>query len=233
MLNKAVSINDDARLAADTVAPHARRGKRNGRRCVVTGETGPRERMIRFVLDPDGAVAPDLAETLPGRGAWVRARRRDVEKAAGGGALKRAFRADVRTNGLAELVEARLRARALSALGLARRGGALVLGFDKVEALLKEGAAALLASASDAAADGARKLERLAGGVPVVRVFTSEEISAALGREGLRHVAFRARGDAANRMRDVLRYAHFNAPPAENHEGPAVAGTESGSAGPH
>ena len=39
------------------------------RRCIATGESGATERLIRFVLGPDGQVAPDLAAKLPGRGA--------------------------------------------------------------------------------------------------------------------------------------------------------------------
>ena len=38
------------------------------RRCVVTRARLPKERMIRFVIGPDRAVVPDLAERLPGRG---------------------------------------------------------------------------------------------------------------------------------------------------------------------
>ena len=38
--------------------------------------------LIRFVAGPDGAVAPDLARKLPGRGLWVAANREAVETAA-------------------------------------------------------------------------------------------------------------------------------------------------------
>ena len=45
------------------------------RRCVATGESGPTEGMIRFVIDPEDRVTPDLAGKLPGRGVWIGARR--------------------------------------------------------------------------------------------------------------------------------------------------------------
>ena len=38
------------------------------RTCIATGETGAPERMIRFVVGPEGDVVPDLARRLPGRG---------------------------------------------------------------------------------------------------------------------------------------------------------------------
>jgi len=43
------------------------------RHCIATGQSVPPENLIRFVAGPDGALVPDLAEKLPGRGAWVTA----------------------------------------------------------------------------------------------------------------------------------------------------------------
>ena len=38
------------------------------RRCIATGKSGPRRSLLRFVVDPDGEVVPDVADRLPGRG---------------------------------------------------------------------------------------------------------------------------------------------------------------------
>lgn len=43
------------------------------RQCIATGQSVPPENLIRFVAGPDGALVPDLAEKLPGRGAWLTA----------------------------------------------------------------------------------------------------------------------------------------------------------------
>ena len=43
------------------------------RRCIVTRERLPKERMIRFVVGPDRQSVPDLAARLPGRGIWLSA----------------------------------------------------------------------------------------------------------------------------------------------------------------
>ena len=49
------------------------------RRCVVTRERLPKERMFRFVVSPDRALIPDLAGKLPGRGIWLSASRDVIE----------------------------------------------------------------------------------------------------------------------------------------------------------
>ena len=44
------------------------------RRCIVTRERLPKERMIRFVVGPDGAIVPDLAATAARAGNVVERR---------------------------------------------------------------------------------------------------------------------------------------------------------------
>ena len=50
------------------------------RTCIATGEEAAPERMIRFVVGPEGDAVPDLARRLPGRGMWVRAERAALER---------------------------------------------------------------------------------------------------------------------------------------------------------
>ena len=62
------------------------------RRCVLTRERLPKERMIRFVVGPDRQIVPDLAAKLPGRGIWLSASRDVLETARRArGGLARAF----------------------------------------------------------------------------------------------------------------------------------------------
>jgi len=198
--------------------------KSRERKCIVTGAVVPSEALIRFVVDPDGCVTPDLGEKLPGRGAWVSSTRALIETAASGGAFKRAFQSDVKAGyDLAATVEQRLRARALSALGLARRAGSIVTGFDQVGAVLREKKAAVLLTASDAADGGALKLARLGRDIPVIRSFAVEELSGALGREGIRHTALKERAETARFKRDILRFHRFA---TVNHETGGNEGNE-------
>src|SRR5688572_28287475 len=185
------------------------------RRDIVSGEVMGEARLIRFVAGPDGAVVPDLARKLPGRGLWVAADRASVETAAKKGLFARAAKSRVTAQGdLADQVERLLRARLLSALGLARKAGELTSGFEKVAAAVQSGKAAWLIEASNGAADGRRKLlalvrrqERPPG---LFGVFSAEELGLALGLENVIHTAFLA-GRAAERWtEDVRRFSGFS-----------------------
>ena len=108
------------------------------RRCILTGESAPRSGLIRLALGPDGAVAADWSERLPGRGAWISADRAlfdGVAGASGGkggrlrGALARAFKTNsfALPDDLADRIASGLTQRLLNRLGLEKRAGTLIL----------------------------------------------------------------------------------------------------------
>jgi predicted RNA-binding protein YlxR (DUF448 family)/ribosomal protein L30E len=180
------------------------------RRCLVTRQVLPRERLLRFVVDPEGCVRPDPDARLPGRGMWLSAERNVVNKAVARNLFARAARAPARVEvDLAEQIERLLARRALDTLGLARRAGQVAVGFEQVRLSLRAGTAAVLVTATDAAADGRRKLRGLAPQLPLITAFTSTELGAALGRESLMHVAVAPGGLAQRLLRDVERLAGF------------------------
>jgi predicted RNA-binding protein YlxR (DUF448 family) len=189
------------------------------RRCLVTREVKGQDQMIRFVLDPSDQVVPDLDGRLPGRGMWLSADRNVLNKAVAANLFARAARAPARVEAdLAGQVERLLVSRALDCLGLARRAGQVTMGFEQVRACLRSSAAGVLIAASDSSPDGRGKLRRLAGDLPVITAFSKAELGAALGREGLVHVAV-APGRLAQRLLwYVRRLAGFRssvlAPPA-------------------
>ena len=84
--------------ALDAVLDDGERDAASGpeRRCIVTGQVLPKDRLIRFVAGPDGVVVPDLAAVLPGRGLWLLADRASVEKAVLKGHFAKAARAQVK-----------------------------------------------------------------------------------------------------------------------------------------
>lgn len=169
---------------------------------------------MRFVVSPDGMVAPDFSGKLPGRGAWVGASRAAVETAAAKGAFARSFKTGVRApDDLADRVEAGLAKAALSALGLARKSGDAVLGFEKVRAALKSGGVGALVCAAEAGEDGRAKLARLAAkgerGAALIDLFSGSELSAALGRDGLVHVAVKSGPASARLLREARRLEGF------------------------
>lgn len=165
-------------------------GTATGRRCIVSGEVVPRSQLIRFVVGPENKLIPDIAETLPGRGLWLRARRDVLDTALARNLFARAARGPVAVDAdLAETVEDLLARRCLELLGLARRAGLAVTGFEKVRSMLGAGKAALLITAADAAPGGRDKLRAKAPDVPTIGVLDSEELAAALGRGHVVHVA--------------------------------------------
>lgn len=180
------------------------------RRCIVTGEVKDKSEMVRFVVGPDGRVVPDVAANLPGRGLWLTASRAVVETAVAKGRFARAARDHTISEvDLADQVGRLLARRCLDRIGLARRAGQAVTGFEKVRACLRQDDAAVLLAASDGGGDGRAKLRGLAGTIPEVAVFSRAELSSALGRENVVHAALRAGGLAQKFMMDAARLAGF------------------------
>lgn len=58
-----------------------RQKKDKERKCLVTGETYAAHKLIRFVLDPEGNITPDVTGKLPGRGGWVLAEGKVLQSA--------------------------------------------------------------------------------------------------------------------------------------------------------
>lgn len=142
-------------------------------------------------------MVPDVAAKLPGRGAWVRARRDIVEQAVKRKAFARAFNAPAEAPpDLADQAEAALARRCLGVFSMGRKAGAIALGFDQVEAAIRKTAPmGGLIEAADGAADGREKLVRLAFGLwgsepTIVGCFTAEEMGMALGRDRVVHAAW-------------------------------------------
>ena len=175
------------------------------RRDIVSGEIMPENRIIRFAFAPDGSVVPDVAAKLPGRGAWVAATRAAITTAVEKKLFSRTAKANVTADSdLPARTEAALLARMVGDLGLARRSGRLVLGFDNVLRQL-EGPKPpqALIEALDGSKDGKRKLyaaaHRLELDCAVIETLTSAELGLALGRENVIHAAVQP-GGLANRL---------------------------------
>lgn len=180
------------------------------RRCIATGESGPTDRLIRFVLDPGGGLTPDLAERLPGRGVWLTADRELVAKAVKKRLFSRGFRQPVETpDDLADRLEALLAYRLIEAVGLARKAGLAVTGFEKARARLRRGPAGALFAASDGAQDGRAKLSALRGATPMAQALTSGELGAAFGRETAVHAVLEPGGATDRALREARRLDGF------------------------
>lgn len=188
------------------------------RQCIVSRTSGPTDNMIRFVLDPDSRVVPDLKGNLPGRGVWITNNAQLVRQAVEKNLFARAFKKPVKyADELADLVAGLMTRHCLDYLGLARKAGIMRMGFTKVEAALK-GDVAILLSANDGSQDGKSKLSRRAR-PDVVRIecFTQEQMSLALGRPNVIHAAITPHGIADKFLSAVDRLSGYRSEPADGH----------------
>jgi predicted RNA-binding protein YlxR (DUF448 family) len=199
-------------------------GHKPERKCILSGEHGAREDLIRLALGPDGEIAPDVRARAPGRGAWIGVDRVALEAALAKGKLKAALTRAFKTGELSvpadlgERIEAALRKSALDRLGLEAKAGNLVTGSDRIDTAARRGQVALLIHAGDASDEGRRRLDQswrvgrddegsgLRGLVlPVGRAI----LSLALGRQNVVHAAIIDRAAAARVDHALGRWRAF------------------------
>jgi predicted RNA-binding protein YlxR (DUF448 family)/ribosomal protein L30E len=181
------------------------------RRCIVTRERLPKERMIRFVVGPDRQLVPDLAARLPGRGIWLSACRdvldlgsareqegRQLGRQTGGSAdrhLARAFARAARgpvsvPSDLSGFLQAALVQRIGELIGLTRRAGQAVAGYEKAREMLRQGRARLVVQASDGSeAERKRFLSGFGPDLTVIDPIPGEALGRIFGRDYVVHVA--------------------------------------------
>lgn len=194
------------------------------RRCIVTRERLPKERMIRFVVGPDRQIVPDLTARLPGRGIWLSAsgdvlesgaaqddgrprdtrpesdatdgvRRKDKQGDTLHRHLVRAFARAARgpvsvPPDLSVLLQTALVRRIGECLGLARRAGQAVAGYEKAREALKTGRYRLVVQASDGSeAERARFLSGFGPDLTIIDPLPGEALGRVFGRDYVVHVA--------------------------------------------
>lgn len=208
----------------------------NDRTCIVTRQSGPADRMIRFVADPEGVVMPDLKARLPGRGCWVTAERRHIRAAMEKNLFARALKTGVTVPGsLDETVDSLLVSSLTGMMALARKAGQLVTGAGKVEAAIRSGQAIAVMHAADAAPDGVRKMDQArraaaASGSPAIasfRLLSADEMSIVMTDGNIIHLAVLAgqagegvvkRAKMLDRYRNGAENGHMAGIPAQETE---------------
>lgn len=197
------------------------------RKCIVSGERGSRDSLIRLALGPDGAIAPDVRAKAGGRGAWIGIDRATLEKAIAAGKLAgmlartlKAGPVDV-PGDLPGRIEEALRRIALDRLGLEARAGNLITGADRIEQAARRGQVRLLLHAADAAGDGKRRLDQAlrvgsdvaetdgAAAQSLVLLADRAMLSAALGRENAVHAAIADTAAAGRVAQEIGRWHRF------------------------
>ncbi len=112
---------------------------------------------------------------------------------------------------LADRCEALLARRCCDALGLARRAGVAVAGYERVGEAVRRGNAALLLFALDAAEAGRRRMVAISPGIASASVLDASELSGVFGREMVAFVAV-GPGPLSSRLKiELERLAGFRA----------------------
>ncbi len=187
------------------------------RRCIASGESLPIERLVRFVVGPGDVLVPDVVGRLPGRGLWLSAERAMIETATSKRMFAKAARRNVSVAAdLADVVAELLKRRCLNQLGLARRAGLVAAGAEKVRAQINTGRTAALFEAADGSPQERRKFVALVPHVPLVDLFTSAELGAALGRDVAVHVALLPGRLTTALLEDAARYSGVRSTREEN-----------------
>ena len=201
------------------------------RRCILSGDRAARANLVRLALSPDGMIHPDIRAKAPGRGAWIGLSRDALTTAIAKGKLKGALARAFKTSAfqlpedLPGIIAAALEKAVLDRLGLESRAGAIVIGGERIEKAARSGKLHLLLHASDAGADGTRKLDQAwrvgrdeeGGGLRgLVIPLPRSILSVALGRENVVHIGVTDPG-AGRRLSDALdRWLYFIGPELES-----------------
>ena len=180
------------------------------RRCIATGQSAPKEGLIRFVVGPGDTIVADISGKLPGRGIWVSASRQALDKAIGKNLFSRAAKKQVKLpDDLMQQVEKGLSERASKSLSLARKAGLAVAGYEKVKALLVSDEAAALFQASDGSDTMKKKLRAPSGDASYVNWLNADELGLAFGRDRVIHAAIRPGGLANLCLTEAARLSGF------------------------
>ncbi|MEC9077402.1 MAG: RNA-binding protein [Pseudomonadota bacterium] len=172
------------------------------RRCIVSGRIEPITKLIRFVVGPDNVIVADISKRLPGRGLWTLAAKDIVNEALARRKFDKAAKCSVLASAdLADKVELSLLQSCLNIVGLARRAGCAVSGYEKSRAVITSGKAVLVIVTTGASTGSRKQLLSGRPNLAVLEIFNQYEVGKVFGKD---RVVFAAITDAmiSNKLRD-------------------------------
>jgi len=174
----------------------------------------PKDELLRFVLDPERVVFPDIARKLPGRGAYTCYSRKCLDLAISKKQFFRSFKGEVTLlppDDLAGMITRLQEERITSFIAMANKAGKAVSGSDKVMDALRKGMVALLVLAGDISPDSRSRFMAIAEktGVKVIDFSLKERLGATLGKEIRTAVAVISLPFADALDRELTRYGNF------------------------
>ena len=172
------------------------------RTCILTGEKDETSNLLRFVVSPDGYLIPDLAENLPGRGAYLKSKPEYIKESL----KKNKFAKHIKfqkklsqeeVNSFTASIENLLRKRFVEQVSLSRRQGAAIAGAGK----LRENQSLIgLLIANDASVREAKKIEFLTKPKWTLRDIPAEALGEAFGLNSIAYVGLLSPKNAKNKF---------------------------------
>ena len=183
----------------------AERVKASERKCIATGQVLSKSQLVRFVLGPNSVIYPDTEDKLPGRGIWVKADRSAIMQAQKGQLFSRAAKQSAEClENLAEQVENLVANQIIKLIGLSRKSGQCVCGYEKVKDWLKKDIAKVLIQSSDGSNREKSRLRTPADG-QFIGWLSSKELGKVFGRENITHCALASGGLTQRIVEDAQR----------------------------
>lgn len=161
------------------------------RRCAQTKQVLNISQMVRFVANDIGEIFPDVSARAPGRGVWIKADKEILNNAIKANAFSKSLKRACHPK--PELTEQTIDAlyqKAIGFIGLAKRAGQIILGFDQVSDFVRKSPAAFIIEAKDGAKDGRDKILNLSNkwnNVQIIGCFSSDDLGKVLGRDNIIH----------------------------------------------
>jgi predicted RNA-binding protein YlxR (DUF448 family) len=157
------------------------------RTCIACRKKGEKGELLRMAASPAGVIIIDYTEKVPGRGAYICPEKECIEKllkTGAGGALSRALKQHVepplREAFYKELTD-KVRKKASALLGMARKAGLAVYGFDAALGEAYKTPGGVMVISEDLAENSRKRLfERMNGDNSLVFNFSDKEALGAI-----------------------------------------------------
>lgn len=179
------------------------------RTCLACRKTLQKNRLVRYVVAPDGMILVDYSARLPGRGAYTCVDLDCLTQAVQRKQFDRAFKGANQSPEVgvleAELCDA-VWQKVQSLLGMARKSGQIISGTSEVQNALKSRVLPALVIVTKDLGDAiAKKIVPLAEQkvVPVYRLFDKDSLGAVLGK-GVRSAVAIPQGSFAEPLKEEL-----------------------------
>ncbi len=179
----------------------------NFRTCIIAKQTYEKHELIRFVPSPNREIVPDLKQNLPGRGAYILAKKTIIEKAIKNSALVKYFKSKLKEefyidNNMPALVESLLIKHAIGSIALGRKAGIVISGALACDKAIRSGNTKLILHTKGASANGITKLNQAIhaskNSVQELSIFSKDELEKAFGMINVQHIAILASPLAKN-----------------------------------